>query len=47
MAWIVVYSKKAEKQYKNLPSVVQDRLDLLTAEIELLGPIRHNWKNYS
>jgi S-adenosylhomocysteine hydrolase len=23
------------------------RLDLLTAEMELLGPVRHNWKNYS
>jgi hypothetical protein len=30
-----------------LPSVVQDRLDALAAEIELLGPVRGNWKNYS
>jgi mRNA-degrading endonuclease RelE of RelBE toxin-antitoxin system len=47
MAWIVTYSKKAEKQYNSLPSVVQDRLDILTAEIELSGPVRRNWKNYS
>ena len=47
MTWIVTYSKKAAKQYNNLPPVVQDRLDLLTAEMELLGPVRHNWKNYS
>ncbi len=47
MSWIVSYSKKAAKQYSSLPSVVQDRLDALTAEIELLGPVRGNWKNYS
>ena len=46
MSWTVTYDKKAAKQYSSLPSVVQDRLDLLTAEIELLGPIRGNWKNY-
>ncbi len=47
MSWIVTYSKKAEKQYNSLPTIVQDRLDLLTAEIELSGPTRGNWKNYS
>jgi hypothetical protein len=46
MSWIVTYGKKAAKQYTNLPTAVQDRLDLLTAEIEQLGPIRGNWKNY-
>jgi len=47
MPWFVTYSKKAEKQYSSLPAIVQDRLDLLTAEIELSGPVRGNWKNYS
>lgn len=47
MTWTVTYSKKAAKQYGTLPAVVQDRLDLLTAEIELSGPVRGNWKNYS
>ena len=47
MAWIVSYSKKAEKQYLKLPQVLQDRIDFLTAEIENMGPIRGNWKNYS
>ncbi|GFO63677.1 cytotoxic translational repressor of toxin-antitoxin stability system [Geomonas paludis] len=47
MKWIVTYSKKAGKQYDALPPSVQDRLDLLTAELELLGPNRYNWKNYS
>ena len=47
MKWVVCYSSKAAKQYDNLPRAVQDRLDLLTAELELLGPNRYNWKNYS
>jgi len=47
MKWIVSYSRKAAKQYDGLPRAVQDRLDLLTAELELLGPNRYNWKNYS
>jgi len=47
MAWIVSYSKKAEKQYLKLPQAMQDRIDFLTAEIENMGPIRGNWKNYS
>jgi mRNA-degrading endonuclease RelE of RelBE toxin-antitoxin system len=47
MAWIVTFSKKAGKQYDKLPMAVQDRLDLLAAELELSGPFRHNWKNYS
>jgi hypothetical protein len=47
MNWTVTYSSKSGKQYAKLPSVVQDRLDLLTAEIEILGPVRGNWPNYS
>jgi len=47
MAWIVSYSKKAEKQYYKLPQAIQDRIDFLTAELESLGPVRGNWKNYS
>ncbi|WP_136513617.1 cytotoxic translational repressor of toxin-antitoxin stability system [Geomonas edaphica] len=47
MRWLVTYTRKAAKQYDELPSAVQDRMDLLTAELELLGPNRHNWKNYS
>ena len=47
LSWIVTYSRKAENQYNRLPSAVQDRLDLLTAEIEQTGPVRGNWKHYS
>jgi mRNA-degrading endonuclease RelE of RelBE toxin-antitoxin system len=46
MSWIVSYSNKAEKQYHKLPRSIQDRIDFLTAEIENMGPIRGNWKNY-
>ena len=34
MLWIVTYSRKAGKLYDKLPTMVQDRLDLLTAEME-------------
>ncbi len=47
MAWIVNFSKKVVKQYDALPRAVQDRMNLLAAEIETLGPVRGNWKNYS
>jgi len=47
MPWTVVYSKNAIKQYNKLTPVIQDRLDFLTSEIEQLGPVRGNWKNYS
>lgn len=47
MSWTVTYSSKSHKQYAKFPSVIQDRLDLLSAEIEILGPVRGNWPNYS
>lgn len=43
----VTYSNKAARQYEKLPSTIQDRVDALAAEIEYLGPVRGNWKNYS
>lgn len=45
--WTVGYSSKANKQKKNLPNKVQDLLDLLVKEIELFGPIRSDWPNFS
>ena len=47
MRWIVKYTKRAEKQAGKLPGKVLEILDLLVAEIELLGPVRGNWSNYS
>lgn len=43
MEWIASYSGNVAKQYEALPRAGQDRLDLLTAELELL----FNWKNCS
>lgn len=44
--WIVEYSNAAAKLKKTLPSNIQEQLDLLAKEIELLGPIRINWRNF-
>jgi mRNA-degrading endonuclease RelE of RelBE toxin-antitoxin system len=45
--WIVRFSKKAEKQYLELPEPVQIKLRTLVLDIQISGPIRGNWKNYS
>lgn len=47
MKWEVEYSKKSSKQVKQLPAKIFDILMTLEAEIELLGPVRGNWPNYS
>jgi mRNA-degrading endonuclease RelE of RelBE toxin-antitoxin system len=47
MAWTVIFTNKAAKQYKRLPQSVRDIIDLLVLEIRLSGPVRGNWKNYS
>jgi hypothetical protein len=39
--------QKCRETIQQLTSCCADRLDLLTAEMELLGPVRHNWKHYS
>jgi mRNA-degrading endonuclease RelE of RelBE toxin-antitoxin system len=35
MAWTVVYTNKAAKQYRKLPRSVRDAIDLLVMEIRL------------
>jgi hypothetical protein len=45
--WDVGYSSKADKQKKNLPNKIQNLLALLVKEIELQGPLRSNWPNFS
>ncbi len=47
MSWTVELSKKALKQTDKLPRKVRDRLFLLMSEIELSGPVRGDWPNYS
>ena len=43
----VVFTKKAVKDYKKLPERIKYRLQQLLKEIEVDGPIRGNWPNYS
>ena len=44
--WIVTYTGKADKQRRKLPQKVQEMLDLLTIEIEKVGPVRSNWSHF-
>ena len=47
MSWEIRFHRKAEKQKKLLPKPVQERLAALVFELEIAGPVRGNWKNYS
>ena len=47
MNWTVVLSKKAAKQKRDLPESVQLKLQALFKELEVAGPVRGNWPNYS
>ena len=47
MNWIVTVKKKAAKSFTKLPKKVYQSLILLIREIELSGPVRGNWPNYS
>ncbi|MCI0382274.1 MAG: cytotoxic translational repressor of toxin-antitoxin stability system [Chlamydiae bacterium] len=47
MNWTVEFTSKAAKQRGNLPYKIRALLDLLSKEIEISGPIRRNWKNFS
>lgn len=45
--WIVEFTGKATKQLERLPVKIQEVVALLVAEIEVDGPVRHNWPNFS
>lgn len=47
MKWSVEIVGKARKQYRALPKGIKDKARTLMVEIEVAGPIRGNWKNYS
>lgn len=49
MSWTVIIPKRVKKGIVkcSMPKTVQDSLDLLLLEIEVDGPVRGNWKNYS
>jgi len=47
MAYEVKYKRKVQKQINKLPDKIKQRLFALIADLEDMGPIRHNWPNYS
>lgn len=46
MKWRVEFTNAAYKQRKILPKKFQPQLDFLAKELELLGPIRKNWRSF-
>ena len=47
MKWTVNIRKKMLKNILKLPGKVQKSLKILIKEIEISGPVRGNWPNYS
>ena len=47
MTWKVTIHRAVEKRLPGLPAKALDSLARLLAEIELSGPVRGNWPNYS
>jgi mRNA-degrading endonuclease RelE of RelBE toxin-antitoxin system len=47
MKWTVTIQNAVQKQLTKLPVRVVDALIRLLADIELSGPVRGNWPNYS
>lgn len=45
--WRVDLTKRAGKQLDGLPKAIQQRFDLLAKEMEVSGPLRSNWPNFS
>ena len=45
--WQVSFTSKAEKQAKKMPAREQDILKRLVRDLQLSGPVRPDWKNYS
>lgn len=47
MAWNVIIGRKARRGIAGLPAKVKQALTLLMQDLELNGPVRGNWPNYS
>ena len=47
MKWQVVIPKRISKMIDRLPVIAKKSLFLLLKEIEINGPVRGNWPNYS
>lgn len=45
--WTVEPTQRTGKERSKLPANIRSQFDLLLKEMELLGPIRKNWKNFS
>jgi hypothetical protein len=45
--WTVNLSSKARKNRRKLPATIEAAFKTLLAELELCGPNRANWPNYS
>jgi phage-related protein len=45
--WIVNLVGQAKKALKELPPKTRDSLLTLLRELSILGPIRHDWPNFS
>lgn len=46
MNWQVSFKKQVRKQLQLLPEHITKAAYVLAKEIENLGPLRHNWKNF-
>ena len=46
MAWNVYFNKKARKQLDTMPLLIRETAQALVQEMEKLGPLRYNWKNF-
>ncbi len=47
MAWSVVLSARVVKQQRKLPQSIRELLFQLAKDIEVAGPVRGDWPNYS
>jgi hypothetical protein len=45
--WAIEFTGSADKQRAKLPDKIRALVDALAGEMELSGPIRKNWKNFS
>jgi mRNA-degrading endonuclease RelE of RelBE toxin-antitoxin system len=47
MNWTVQVKKKAAKSLTRLPKPIREALEALVLDIQLSGPVRGDWPNYS
>lgn len=47
MNWTVSFSKRVRKEIKKLPEQIRLNLEALVDDIEVGGPVRGDWPNYS